>query len=140
MEGKGKYFEGVGRRKRSVARVRFYPEGPAGTFLVNEKKHDDYFPLKRNQDSAKAPLKIVGSDTQKGAGITVQVKGGGPTGQAEAITLGLARALVKFNGELKEQLRASGYLTRDSRKVERKKPGLKKARRAPQWRKTLNDA
>lgn len=135
MEGKGKYFEGVGRRKSSVARVRIYPEGPGGTFVVNGKKYDEYFPLKRNQQSAQAPLKVLGATTSKGTAVTVQVKGGGPTGQAEAITLGLARALVKFNGELKEQLRTSGYLTRDSRKVERKKPGLKKARRAPQWRK-----
>jgi len=135
MEGKGKYFEGVGRRKSSVARVRFYPEGPAGKFSVNDKDHDKYFVLARHKQSSVAPLVVLDGTAKKNAAITVQVKGGGPTGQAEAVTLGLARALVKFNKDLKEQLRVLGFLTRDSRKVERKKPGLKKARRAPQWRK-----
>jgi len=135
MEGKGKYFEGVGRRKSSVARVRFYPEGPGGKFVVNEKDHDKYFNLARHVQSSTAALVVLDGTTKKGAAVTVQVKGGGPTGQAEAITLGLSRALVKFNEDFREQLRVLGFLTRDSRRVERKKPGLKKARRAPQWRK-----
>ena len=135
MEGKGKYVEGIGRRKSAVARVRLFPEGPGGQFVVNDKKYEDYFLIKRYQQNAVAPLKILDGPTKKSMGVTVNVKGGGPMGQSEAVTLGLARALVKFNEEFKPQLRVSGYLTRDSRKVERKKPGLKKARRAPQWRK-----
>ncbi|MBI2011108.1 MAG: 30S ribosomal protein S9 [Candidatus Colwellbacteria bacterium] len=127
-----KYFEGLGRRKTARARVRFYPAAAKSQFTVNEKPHNQYFPLKRLENRASAPLKLV-SDAK--FVITVRVQGGGPTAQAEAITLGLSRALVKFRPEIKAELRAFGFLTRDSRMVERKKYGLKKARRAPQWRK-----
>ncbi|HEY4498148.1 MAG TPA: 30S ribosomal protein S9 [Candidatus Paceibacterota bacterium] len=132
-----KYFEGLGRRKTARARVRFYPKGPqrGGSkveLVVNEKPLHQYFPLKRLERSAVAPLKLI---SEEKPAITAKVSGGGLTAQAEAITLGLARALVKFRPELKKELRAFGYLTRDPRMVERKKYGLKKARRAPQWRK-----
>lgn len=128
-----RYFEGLGRRKTARARVRFYPEGSRKAGLVvNEKPLDQYFPLKRLERAAVAPLKLISEEKPV---ITVRVSGGGPTAQAEAVTLGLARALVKFRPELKKELRAFGYLTRDPRMVERKKYGLKKARRAPQWKK-----
>ena len=131
---KGKYYEGVGRRKLARARVRFYPEGQGG-FLINDREYKEYFPVLRFQQSAVAPLKVLDSGARKSAGVTVVIRGGGVSAQAEAVTLGLARALVEYNRELKKELRVSGYLTRDARRVERKKFGLKKARKAPQWSK-----
>ncbi|MEX2054446.1 MAG: 30S ribosomal protein S9 [Candidatus Colwellbacteria bacterium] len=129
------YFEGIGRRKSAVARVRFYPKGKGTIFSINDKDYKEYFVTDRFRQSAVAPLKILDSGVKKGADVTVNVKGGGIMSQAEAVTVGLARALVKFNETLKPELRAAGHLTRDPRRVERKKFGLKKARRAPQWRK-----
>ena len=130
-----KYFEGIGRRKSAVARVRFYPAGKGGVFGVNGKDSKEYFVIQRYKTNAVAPLSILDSGAKKDAEVSVKVNGGGIMSQAEAVSVGLARALVKFDGELKERLRTAGYLTRDPRKVERKKPGLKKARRAPQWKK-----
>lgn len=130
-----KYFEGIGRRKSAVARVRFYPSGKGGSFVVNGKEPKSYFVTQRYIMNATAPLGILDSGVKKDAEISAKVIGGGIMSQAEAVSVGLGRALVKFDGELKERLRAAGYLTRDPRKVERKKPGLKKARRAPQWKK-----
>ena len=127
---KTKYFEGVGRRKTAVARVRFYPKTES-KFMVNGKDYKIYFPLLRFQKKAIAPLNL---SSAKG-GVEVKVRGGGIMAQSEAVTLGLARALIKFKPDFKKEFRAFGYLTRDSRMVERKKFGLKKARRAPQWRK-----
>ena len=127
---KQKYFEGVGRRKTAVARVRFYPEGSSG-FVVNGVDRKEYFHGLRLQKSAEGPLV---SSSMKGA-VEVKVFGGGEVAQAGAVSLGLARALVKVNEDLRKEFRVRGYLTRDSRMVERKKFGLKKARRAPQWRK-----
>ena len=125
-----KYFEGVGRRKTSVARVRFYPEKTDG-FVVNGLDSKAYFTILRLQKVVESPLR---SAAVKG-GVEVKVNGGGEVSQSEAVRLGLARALVKLNGDFKKEFRVRGYLTRDSRMVERKKYGLKKARRAPQWRK-----
>ena len=133
-EDKQKYYEGIGRRKSAVARVRFYPEGK-GDFIVNEQDYKKYFDIERYRQSATDPLKVLDSTSRKNASISVKVSVGGPMGQSEAITLGLARALVKYDKEHKERLRTEGFLTRDPRRVERKKYGLKKARRAPQWRK-----
>jgi len=127
---KGKYLEGLGRRKTAVARVRFYPN-KGKDFVVNGMDYKLYFPVLRFQRKAEAPLV---RSAAKG-GVEVKVHGGGVMAQSEAITLGLARALVKQNPDLRKEFRALGYLTRDSRMVERKKYGLKKARRAPQWRK-----
>ena len=127
---KGKYFEGLGRRKTAVARVRFYPD-KGSDFVVNGIDYKLYFPILRFQKKAEAPLK---NSSIKG-GVEARVYGGGIMAQSEAITLGVARALTKFSPEFKKEFRALGYLTRDSRMVERKKYGLKKARRAPQWRK-----
>ena len=128
-----KYFEGLGRRKEATARVRFYPgaEKKDANFLVNGADYKSYFPAVRFQKSAEAPLRAI---SEKGS-VEAKVYGGGVMAQSEAVTLGLARALVKFNPDLKAELRTRGYLTRDPRMVERKKFGLKKARRAPQWRK-----
>ncbi|OGY57019.1 MAG: 30S ribosomal protein S9 [Candidatus Colwellbacteria bacterium RBG_13_48_8] len=131
---KGKYFEGVGRRKTAVARVRLYPDGPAQV-VINDRDTDHYFKILRLKNSALAPLKVLDSSLLKKAAVRVKIKGGGDMAQAEATALGLARALVKFNQEYKQLLRVGGHLTRDARRVERKKYGLKKARRAPQWTK-----
>jgi small subunit ribosomal protein S9 len=131
----GKYFYAVGKRKCAIAQVRIYPEDKSGEndLIVNKKKMKEYFPTLAVQNSFMAPLKTVGM--QNKFRVSVLVKGGGQTGQAEAAMLGIARALVKYDEGLRKSLRDAGLLTRDSRIVERKKPGLKKARRAPQWQK-----
>ena len=126
-----KYFEGIGRRKSSVARVRIFIGGK-GT-EINGKKPDDYFSLPAL--SKKAVSSIEKSGFSGEVGISVRVSGGGISGQADAVRLGIARALVESDEELRKKMRRIGHLTRDSRRVERKKFGLKKARRAPQWRK-----
>ncbi len=124
-----RYEEGVGRRKTAVARVRL-TQG-AGERTVNGKPVDGYFQLPRLAALAVSPLALAGGKFA----FTAHVVGGGIQAQAEAIRHGLSRALVALDAEMKKQLRASGYLTRDPRMVERKKFGLKKARRAPQWQK-----
>lgn len=127
----GKYIEAIGRRKTSIARVRLF-EG-SGKMTVNGKDVKQYFPLARLVADAVAPLtdlKIAGEWD-----VTAHVSGGGIHAQAGAVRLGVARALVKKSPEWKKLLRASGFMTRDSRMVERKKYGLKKARRSPQWAK-----
>lgn len=130
---KRKYFEGVGRRKTAVARVRFFPSSKDGEgLIVNGLLYEKYFSLVRFRQAAVAPFRVL---KEKGGEAVVSVKGGGIMAQSEAVRLGLARALVKFDPDLKKELRAFGYLTRDPRMVERKKYGLKKARRAPQWTK-----
>jgi len=129
---KVQYFEGVGRRKTSVARVRIYPTGE-NAFLINEKPYQEYFKDPFYHEIIFAPLKKINQLSK--FKVTVKVKGGGLTGQAEAIRHGLARALVKFNPNFKKPLKKAGFLTRDPRERERKKPGLKRARRAPQWSK-----
>lgn len=124
-------FFAVGRRKNAIARIRLM-DGD-GSIIVNEKTYKDYFPLYELQKAVEAPLTAInrlGSTT-----ITVKVQGGGFRGQAEAIRHGIARALVSMDGELRKTMRGLGYLTRDSRVKERKKPGLKRARRAPQFSK-----
>lgn len=127
----GRYVEGVGRRKTAVARVRIVKGG--GKFVINERELGAYFGTPRLRDAALAPISVL--KLGKDFDISARVKGGGIKAQAEAVRHGLARALVKFNDGLKKQLRGFGFLTRDSRMVERKKYGLKKARRAPQWQK-----
>ena len=129
-----RYFSGVGRRKTSVARVRIVESKEKSVpFLVNGKEIKLYFSLPNLQETAASPLGVAGGAV--GFSVSVKASGGGIRGQAEAIRLGLSRALVSFSEEFKKPLRALGYLTRDDRIVERKKPGLKKARRAPQWKK-----
>ena len=126
-----RYIEGIGRRKTSVARVRIYEKGAGIT--VNDKDYHDYFPGESLHHIVEEALQKVDMHQQKK--VTVHVSGGGLFAQAEAIRHGLARALVKSDEELRKPLRAVGFLTRDSRMKERKKFGLRGARRAPQWSK-----
>ncbi len=126
------YYEAIGRRKTSVARIRLWTRGDK-EFSVNGKPYKKYFQTADLQQSAVASLqKMKCLDRFK---IIVKVKGGGMTGQAEAIRHGTARILIQFNSDFQKRLRKVGYLTRDSRMRERKKFGLKRARRAPQWQK-----
>lgn len=128
------YYEGIGRRKRSSARVRIYPQGEiTGTFTVNGKQVNEFFPRFGDLKILMAPLADTGLEGKMD--VTVQVEGGGITGQTSAVRLGLARALVKYDEELRGLLRANGHLTRDPRVKERKKPGLKRARKAPTYTK-----
>ena len=126
------YYEAVGRRKESTARVRL-ADG-SGTFTVNEKEAAVYFPRVGDLNDILRSFDAVGQDAKK-YDVSVKVMGGGVTGQTEAVRLGLARALVMINGDWTSALRKNGLLTRDARVKERKKPGLKKARKAPTYTK-----
>ncbi len=126
-----KYYEGIGRRKSAVARVRLYTKKKDIT--VNGRDYKSYFTVLRYQKSIESPFEKMNCPGKFGASI--QVFGGGVNAQSEAIRLGISRAMIEFNADFKKRLRRAGYLTRDARKVERKKYGLKKARRAPQWSK-----
>lgn len=126
------YYEGLGRRKTATARVRLHPDGE-GRIVVNGKVYDEYFGREFDRLNVKAPLELTETDGQ--FNVTVLVKGGGITGQSEAILMGVARALLKVNPEYRPTLSKAGMLTRDSRMKERKKPGLKRARKAPQYTK-----
>jgi len=130
---KRQYFEGVGRRKTAVARVRIFKSSKTNQLVVNEKDPQEYFDTEEMVEIVNSPFLAVGKE--KGFEVSVKVKGGGKKSQAEAIRLGISRALVKFDGEYQTILRDLDYLKRDPRKKERKKAGLKKARRAPQWSK-----
>jgi small subunit ribosomal protein S9 len=121
----------IGRRKSASARVRL--EKGKGTIVVNGQPLEQYFPYFEWQEAVRAPLKVLAKD--KDLDVSAKVTGGGKKGQATAVQLGIARALVLWNEENKKTLKALGLLTRDARVKERKKPGLKKARRAPQWSK-----
>lgn len=127
----GKYINAVGRRKRAVAQVRLY-EGGKGQVVVNGQKVTDYFPGE-GFNIITQPLKATGHG--RDYNFSVLVKGGGKSGQIDAVKLGVARAVLEVDPEAKEALKANDFLTRDPRQVERKKPGLKKARKAPQWSK-----
>jgi small subunit ribosomal protein S9 len=126
------YYEGIGRRKASTARVRIM--SGEGRFMVNDKDGEAYFPRLGDLEDILAPLSSAGEERAK-YDITVLVKGGGVTGQTDAVQLGLARALVKMNPDWVSAMRKGGFLTRDARVKERKKPGLKKARKAPTYTK-----
>ena len=126
------YYEAVGRRKESTARVRL--SDGSGNFTVNEKEGAVYFPRVGDLNDILRSFDAVGQDAKK-YDISVKVNGGGVTGQTEAVRLGLARALVLINGDWTSALRKNGLLTRDARVKERKKPGLKKARKAPTYTK-----
>ena len=133
-----KYFEAIGRRKRSVARVRIFTANPKesaaqGGFSVNNKTFKDYFRLPNLIEIALESLsKLKAADHFR---ISVKLKGGGINSQAEAVRLGVARALIKFDQNFRKKLKKSGLLSRDPREKERRKYGLKKARRAPQFSK-----
>ncbi len=131
MYDKKPFFYGTGRRKHSVARVRLYKGN--GAFTINDRSIDDYFGLETLKLIARQPLALT--DTQDKFDIVVKVAGGGVTGQAGAIRHGVARALLEFDAELRGELKKAGFLTRDPRMKERKKYGLKAARRAPQFSK-----
>ena len=131
-ESKKKYFYGTGRRKSSVARVRVYENG-TGSIIINGRDIDDYFGLDTLKLIVHQPL--VSTDTIGKVDIICTVKGGGVTGQAGAIRHGISRALLGVNAEYRATLKAAGFLTRDPRMKERKKYGLKAARRAPQFSK-----
>ncbi len=134
VNDKEKYFYATGRRKTSVAKVRVYQKGTKPGITVNDKDLSAYFAENKTLiEKVYAPL--ASFDLRDKYTVTVKVLGGGISGQAEAIRLGISRALLLINEEYKKDLKAHGYLTRDPREVERKKPGLKKARRAPQWKK-----
>lgn len=126
------YYEGVGRRKSATARVRIYPGG-SGEYIVNDKPLAEYFTRLGDASRLMQPLAIV--EIEGKVDMTVRVKGGGVTGQTDAVQLGLARALLKYDPELRPTLRKAGLLTRDAREKERKKPGLKRARKAPTYTK-----
>jgi len=126
------YYEAVGRRKESTARVRLM-DG-SGTFTVNDKDAAVYFPRLGDLQDVLRAFTTVGQDASK-YDISVKVNGGGVTGQTEAVRLGVSRALVLINGDWISALRKRGLLTRDARVKERKKPGLKKARKAPTYTK-----
>ncbi len=127
-----RYIEAVGRRKSAVARVRFWVKGNK-EFLVNNKNYQDYFPNFDLQKIILSPLDIAGKeDSFK---ISAKVKGGGRHGQAEAVRHGLSRVLEKLNSNFRKPLKQAGFLTRDPRMRERKKFGLKRARKGPQWSK-----
>lgn len=125
------YFYGTGRRKNSVARVRLYPG--SGKITINDRDIDDYFGLDTLKLIVRQPLEITESLNR--FDIVVRVKGGGVSGQAGAIRHGISRALLVFNAELRPVLKKAGFLTRDPRMKERKKYGLRGARRAPQFSK-----
>lgn len=126
------YYEGVGRRKTSTARVRLYVGG-TGTMTVNNKPGEQYFTRDTDRAAVFAPLKATGTEAR--FNVSIHVVGGGPTGQADAVQMGMARALLKADPDYRSALRQYGLLTRDARAKERKKPGLKKARKAPQYTK-----
>lgn len=126
-----RYYEAVGRRKTSSARVRLYPG--TGTIVVNERPISEYFPRETDQLLISRPLQT--SDTASSFNISVRVEGGGLTGQAGATALGIARALCAADENLRSVLKKNGFLVRDARAKERKKYGLKRARKAPQYTK-----
>ncbi|HEY8424299.1 MAG TPA: 30S ribosomal protein S9 [Clostridia bacterium] len=125
-------YWGTGRRKKAVARVRLIPDG-TGKIVINKRDIDDFFGLETLKLIVRQPLELT--QTADKYDVYVNVKGGGFTGQAGAIRHGIARALVEANPEFKTALKQAGFLTRDPRMKERKKYGLKKARRAPQFSK-----
>jgi len=126
------YYEGIGRRKESTARVRV--SSGTGTFLVNDKQLEEYFTRIGDSEGILATL-VTADEERSQLDITVKVQGGGPTGQSSAVKMGLARAIVLMKPDVHDALRHGGFLSRDPRVKERKKPGLKRARKAPTYTK-----
>jgi small subunit ribosomal protein S9 len=126
------YYEGVGRRKESTARVRVM--SGSGRFIVNEKAAEAYFTRMGDVEAILGPM-VSGGQDRGTLDVTVVVHGGGVTGQVDAVKLGMARALTKMDPSLGSAMRKGGFLTRDPRVKERKKPGLKRARKAPTYTK-----
>ena len=132
LDKKQDFIRAVGRRKEASARVRLHPSGK-GKIEINGQEYKKYFPTDMLQSKVFQPLEVTGKE--KDFDFTIKVEGGGKQGQAEACRLGIARSMEKFNEDYRTILKSHGLLTRDSREKERKKPGLKKARRSPQWSK-----
>lgn len=128
----GEYLYANGKRKTSIAQVRLYKKGD-GQFIINGLAIETYIPVKELRTTILSPLTLTGTENK--FNISVVATGGGVSGQSEAIRHGIARGLIKFDAELRPTLKKAGYLKRDPREKERKKPGLKRARRAPQWNK-----
>jgi len=128
-----KYYEAVGRRKSAVARVRLHEGAKKTTFKINDRTIESYFPT--GELSQVVRDAIMTSGLKESFEITAKIEGGGSHAQAEAMRHGIARALTEFNPELRAVLKRAGFLKRDPRSTERKKPGLKKARKSPQWSK-----
>jgi small subunit ribosomal protein S9 len=126
------YYEAVGRRKAATARVRIFPGGD-GSITINDRPLERYFTREKDIVHLKESLQATGMENR--FNVSVKVKGGGMTGQSGAIQLGIARALLKVDPDLRPILRKGGLLSRDARVKERKKPGLKRARKAPQYTK-----
>jgi small subunit ribosomal protein S9 len=126
------YYEGIGRRKEASARVRLFPGG-TGRFTINDKDLQDYMPRSGDIEIVMQPLAVLGQE--RSYDVSVHVNGGGVSGQRDAIRLGIARALLKLDPDAKPALREHDLLTRDARVKERKKPGLKRARKAPTYTK-----
>ncbi len=126
------YYEGIGRRKQSSARVRIFPGG-TGRLVINDREGQEYLSREGDYEIVMQPLTVIGQE--RGFDVSVHVTGGGVSGQRDAIQLGLARALLVLDPDMKAQLRDAELLTRDARVKERKKPGLKRARKAPTYTK-----
>lgn len=126
------YYEGIGRRKAATARVRIFPGG-TGNLIINDKDGREYLPRAGDVEILLEPLSKIGQESNYD--ISVHVMGGGISGQRDAIRLGIARALLKVDPDLRPSLKESRLLTRDPRVKERKKPGLKRARKAPTYTK-----
>lgn len=126
------YYEGIGRRKAATARVRLFPGG-TGKFTVNDKSLEEYMPRIGDMEVLLQPFAAVGQELSYD--VSVHVNGGGVTGQRDAIKLGIARALLKIDPDMRGALKSRGLITRDARVKERKKPGLKRARKAPTFTK-----
>jgi len=126
------YYEAVGRRKRATARVRLF-SGGEGSIVINERPLEEYFCREKDILHLREPLEVTAMENH--FNVSVKVQGGGMTGQSGAIRLGIARALLEVDPDLRPVLRQGGFLTRDARVKERKKPGLKRARKAPQYTK-----
>jgi small subunit ribosomal protein S9 len=130
-EEQARYAYGTGRRKTAVARVRIYPG--QGTAVINDREPLRHFGRRELEEAALRPLRLTGLADR--CHVTVKVEGGGVSGQAGAVAHGIARALCVLDADLRAQLKSAGLLTRDPRMKERKKPGLKRARKAPQYTK-----
>src|SRR3989344_5939610 len=126
-----RYIEAVGRRKTSIARVRLFPDGEG--IIANELDYKKYFPTEEMQKIAEDAFRKTRPETR--FRVSAKIKGGGIHSQAEALRHGISRSLTKFDAQLRQKLKSAGFLTRDARVKERRKFGLKKARKSPQWAK-----
>jgi len=133
VTNKNAYFQGLGRRKTAVARVRIYPDKKTVFIINDDNTLDNYFPSEKLQKIAQEAFTVA--ETGQMFKVSVHFHGGGKSAQAEALRHGIARALEEYDGELRPKLKQAGFLKRDPRMKERKKFGLKKARKSPQWSK-----